>query len=153
MTIGNYNSKSVIKDHVIHNCLMQLNQLLQDMRSSLVKLFTSLTGCHDTIDDEQLQLLQFLLANRVPTSWQCPLNIPASLIDLTHYLEIIQRMTALMRECLQQQPALIQCDVTYLPNIAGLLQQFILHYCNANNLLADHASLSCEVRYYCYLVI
>ena len=145
LTTCNYNNKSVIKDHVIHNCLIQLNQLLQDVRSSLVKLSTSLTGCHDTIDDEQLQLLQFLLANRVPTCWHWPLNLPVSLTDLTDYLQIIQRMAMLMTKCLLQHPVM-QCDITYLPSIAALLQQFKLHYCSANNVQAEQGSLICEVR-------
>lgn len=145
LTTGDYNNESFITHHVLHNCLVQFNHSLQQIQLSLVQLSTLLTGRHDTINDDQLDLLQCLLTNRAPNCWHSPLNLPTSLIDLTDYLQIIQRMAGFMRECLYQQPAVL--NITYVPNIAGLLQQFKLHYCTANDLLTEEGSLLCEVRF------
>lgn len=132
---------------MIHSCCTQFNQLLQDVRSSLLQLSTLLTGCYDRIDDDQLQLLHCLLANRVPTYWHCPLGLPATVVDLTYYLEVLQRMAALMGEYLFQQPLAQRdhIDITYIPNIDGLLQEFKLCYCTDNNLQVEEISLLCEV--------
>ena len=141
-------NKSVIKRHLMNSCFVQFNQLLQDIRSSLTQLSALLTGCYDTIDDKLLQLLQCLLANKVPTSWDCPLSLPPATIDLTCYLEILQRMASLLTEQLLQQQQQSHCDtidITYIPNINGLLQEFKLYYCNTNNVQGDEVSLSCEV--------
>lgn len=141
-------NQSVMKRHVIHNCFTQFNWLLQDVRSSLTQLSTLLTGRYDTINDEQLQLLQCLLANRVPACWQCPLSIPAAIIDLTSYLEILQRMAMLMREHLLALTHCDSIDITYFPNINGLLQEFKLRYCNNYNLQVEDTMLSCEVSHH-----
>lgn len=145
--IQDYN-KSVIKRHLMHTCFIQFNQLLQDVRSSLVQLSALLAGYYDTINDQQLQLLHCLLANRVPSYWDSPLHLPGDIFNLTCYIEILQKMSTLLRQHLlqnQQQP--VAYDITYIPNINGLLQEFKLCYCNRNNLQAEETSLSCQVSY------
>ena len=133
----------------MNSCLVQFNQLLQDIRSSLTQLSTLLTGYSDTVEEQQLQLLQCLLSDKVPIGWDCPLNLPATTIDLTCYIEILQKMASLLTEQLLQQQQHSYCiDITYVPNITGLLQEFKLYYCNTNNVQADEISLSCEVRDY-----
>lgn len=145
--IQDYN-KSVIKRHLIRNCIEQLNQLLQEIRSSLTELSTLLTGCYDTIDDKQLQLLHCLLASRVPTCWHCPLKLPTTVIvDLTDYLDMLQRMSTAMREYLQPMIDNV-INITFIPNINALLQEFKSCYCHANNLQADDVYLLCQVTYY-----
>ena len=142
-------NKSVIKCHLMNSCFVQFNQLLRNIRSSLTQLSTLLTGYSDTIEDKQLQLLQCLLSNKVPICWDYPLNLPAATIDLTCYIEILQRMASLLAEQLLQQQQQSCCiDITYVPNITGLLQEFKLYYCNTNNVQADEISLSCEVSDY-----
>ena len=147
--LEDYNNESVIKRHLLNSCLMQFNQLLQGIRTSLTQLSDLLSGYYDTIDDKLFQLLQCLLANKVPTGWDCPLSLPTAAINLTSYLQILQRMESLLTQQLLQEPYCDNIDITYIPNISGLLQEFMLYYCNTNNLPADKISLSCEVSH-CY---
>lgn len=144
--IENY-SKSVIKRHLMNNCL-QFNQLLLDIRSSLCQLSTLLTGYYNTINNEQLQLLDCLLTNTVPNCWHCPLKLPANVVDLTGYLEILQRVAECMTEYLQLPLTHHnQINITFIPNIAGLLEEFKLYYCKSHNQHAEDIFLSCQVNY------
>ena len=145
--LEDYNNGSVIKRHLMNSCLMQFNQLLRDIRTSLTQLSDLLSGYYDTIDDKLFQLLQCLLANKVPTCWDCPLSLPTAAINLTSYLQILQRMGSLLTQQLLQEPCSDNIDVTYIPNISGLLQELKLYYCNINNVQADKISLSCEVSH------
>lgn len=136
----------------MHGCLEQLNQLLHVIRSSLVQLSSLLTGHYDVISDKHTQLLHSLLANRVPYCWQyCPLQLPAT-IELTCYLDILQRMVTCMTQYFQQPTGQI-IDITYVPNINGLLQEFMLFYCITNNVQVEDVYLSCQVSSYIMVMI
>jgi len=144
--IENYN-RSVIKRHLMNNCSQQFNQLLLDIQTSLCQLSTLLNGYYDTIDNEQLQLLDCLLTNRIPTCWYCPLKLPAN-VDLTGYLEILRRVAECMTEyLLQPSTHHNRIDITFIPNIAGLLEEYKLYYCKSNNVHAEDISLLCQVSY------
>jgi len=125
--------------------LVHFNQLLQHNHRSLNRLATLLSGDCNVIDKDQLRALHNIVSNKVPTCWPNPLNNLPVVMDLTGYVDLVQRK-ALFH---QQWPSTNTCsiDLTLFSQIPALLDTVKIQYCCDNGLQAEETCLSCQVSY------
>ena len=142
-----YSNNDIISQYLAHD-LVQFNQLLHYNHCSLKRLATLLNGDRDGIDEEQLQLLHDIVTNKVPSCWPNPLNSLPVTMDLTTYVDLVERK-ALFH---QQWPSTNTIDLALFSQIPTLLDSLKVQYCCDNGLQAEEAYLSCQVSYHPSLI-